>query len=64
MNFEKWYKNWCGRDYYDGQPNSGELKIGWDACKNEILEIIKKHSNNPLNFSLVTDNIIKDIEKL
>lgn len=40
MNFNEWYKSWRGEDYNNGQPKSGQLQIGWDACKKEVLKEI------------------------
>ncbi|MEK6883724.1 MAG: hypothetical protein AABY22_29115 [Nanoarchaeota archaeon] len=40
--------------------NKKDIKIGWDGCKKEILEIFKKYEN----IHLVTEDIKREIEKL
>ncbi len=40
MNFEKWYKSFFNRDYNIHEYQSPDLKIGWNACKKEVLKIL------------------------
>lgn len=71
MNFEEWYKSWRGEDYNNGQPKSGELQIGWDACKEEVLKILNTttHTSNGIeiyfgNNQDLIDKLKQEIEKL
>lgn len=58
------FKKWWTEEQKERQPISTyeqEVKMGWDACKQKVWEILKENTKNP-NFT--TADIIKAIEEI
>lgn len=69
MNFEKWFEK--ARSPYDPEiRDKGLARESWEACKVEVLKIIKNNltvnttSNNAFLDQVIDIDIIKKIEKL
>jgi hypothetical protein len=44
MNFDKWYNSKLPRQPFNSYKR--EIKLGWDACKQEVLNIIKESTKD------------------
>ncbi len=67
MNYDQWLKKYLS--YSDQNKNFSYLptKDGWDACKQEVLKILKDNLKPYSNTSFSSDfkiDIIEEIEKL
>lgn len=73
MNFKEWLEQAYGKngeDIPDGQLGDDSLlKEGWNACKNEVLDILNNNKRDCLTNSsdwleYVRISVINEIEKL
>lgn len=64
MNFNEWYEKWNKRtSKYSGEPEKKDVRSGWNACKKEVLKILKTGALG-YNEIFCSDEAIEEIEKL
>ena len=66
MNFNEWYKTFRNNPAadYSSEVNSGELRIGWNACRKEVLNLIKNTDIAQRNAYLVLLELKQKIKDL
>ncbi len=63
--FHKWYYNFKSNDKNDNVVGEEMAESGWDACKKEIIKLVKKHiSTCPSGVYEIRDTIIKNPDDL
>lgn len=64
MNFKEWYNQPSIRNNY----NIIDAQNSWNACKSEILKLLKKRTDHieyyRTDFKFIDIDVIKEIEKL
>lgn len=60
--FNKWYSFYISQLPKDNCIFNYDAKLGWNACRDKVLEIIKEHPN--INEKTSLTRAFKKIEKL
>ena len=70
MNFEQWFDQYTAQKEKDYFPDPEDLSYDtWEACKKEVLIILKNNLDKFGSYSghagnYIRDDVIEDIEKL
>lgn len=65
MNFEEWYNKHIENHPYIVHPNYGLSKASWDACKDEVLKLLKNSQIENIDLTdIEIAQLFKKIEKL